>query len=153
MAELSSVDIKLLSASLPELRHTAVESSLYPHHRGLIEYRSAGDHEKPVVLCLHGLGSSSDGYRAQLAGLLADFHVVAWNAPGFGASSQIEAGDIHIDDYATALEAFLQASKIERSLHWWEARGAASSQSPSQRGVPNWSRASFSRPQAGRGAI
>ncbi|AWO93251.2 pimeloyl-ACP methyl ester carboxylesterase [Bradyrhizobium diazoefficiens] len=114
MAELSPVDIELLSSALPELRRAVVDPRLYPDHRGLIEYRSAGDRDKPVVLCLHGLGSSSDGYRAQLAGLSADFHVVAWNAPGFGASSQIEAQDIHIDDYAAALEAFLRASKIDR---------------------------------------
>lgn len=114
MAELSPVDIELLSSGLPELRRAVVDAPLYPDHRGLVEYRAAGDRDKPVVLCLHGLGSSSDGYRAQLAGLSADFHVVAWNAPGFGASSQIEASDIHIDDYATALEAFLRASRIER---------------------------------------
>lgn len=114
MAELSPVDIELLSAALPELRGAVVNSPLYPDHRGLIEYRAAGDRDKPVVLCLHGLGSSADGYRAQLAGLSADFLVVAWNAPGFGASSQIEARDIHVDDYAIALEAFLRANGIER---------------------------------------
>jgi pimeloyl-ACP methyl ester carboxylesterase len=63
---------------------------------------------------LHGLGSSSAGYRAQLAGLSPDFRVIAWNAPGFGDSSHIGRDDASIDDYADALEAFLRTLGLKR---------------------------------------
>ena len=92
----------------------AVEAPVYSDRRGLIEYRAAGDRGKPTVVLLHGLGSSSAAYRAQLPGLSRDFHVVAWNAPGFGASSQIDAQDVSIDHYADALEAFVRALRVER---------------------------------------
>jgi pimeloyl-ACP methyl ester carboxylesterase len=114
MAELSTLDTELLSQDLPGLSQVAVESPVYAGGRGLIEYRAAGDRCNPAMLMLHGLGSSSAGYRAQFAGLSRDFHVIAWNAPGFGDSSHIGRDDASIDDYADALEAFLRALGLKR---------------------------------------
>jgi pimeloyl-ACP methyl ester carboxylesterase len=114
MAELSSRDVELLSQDLPTLSKIAVEAPIYSNRPGLIEYRCEGDRSNPALLLLHGLGSSSAGYRAQLAGLSRDFHVIAWNAPGFGSSSQIDIRDISIDHYADALEAFRCALRLER---------------------------------------
>jgi len=114
MAELSPLDAELLAQDLPELAQVAVASSIYPGQRGQVEYRAAGDASNAAVLMLHGLGSSSAGYRAQFAGLSRDFHVIAWNAPGFGGSSPISGHNAGIDDYAEALEAFLRALRVER---------------------------------------
>jgi pimeloyl-ACP methyl ester carboxylesterase len=114
MAELSPLDTELLSQDLPELSQVAVESPVYAGGRGLIEYRAAGGGANPAALMLHGLGSSSAGYRAQFAGLSRDFHVIAWNAPGFGGSSPISGHGASIDDYAAALDAFLRALRVER---------------------------------------
>jgi pimeloyl-ACP methyl ester carboxylesterase len=114
MAELSPLDTELLSKDLPELAQVAVESRVYAGGRGLMEYRAAGERGNPAMLMLHGLGSSSAGYRAQFAGLFRDFHVIAWNAPGFGDSSQIGRDDACIDDFADALEAFLRALGLKR---------------------------------------
>jgi pimeloyl-ACP methyl ester carboxylesterase len=114
MAEFSPRDAELLAQDLPELAQVTVASPLYPGHRGQVEYRAAGDASNPAVLMLHGLGSSSAGYRAQFAGLSPEFHVIAWNAPGFGASSPISGHNAGIDDYADALEAFLRALGVKR---------------------------------------
>src|SRR6266404_3058864 len=114
MAEFSPLDAELLAQDLPKLAQVAVASSIYPGQRGQVEYRAAGDESNPAVLMLHGLGSSSAGYRAQFAGLSRDFHVIAWNAPGFGGSSPIPGHDAGIDDYADALEAFLRSLRVER---------------------------------------
>jgi pimeloyl-ACP methyl ester carboxylesterase len=114
MAEFSPFDAELLAQDLPKLAQVVVTSSIYSGQRGQMEYRAAGDERNPAVLMLHGLGSSSAGYRAQFAGLSRDFHVIAWNAPGFGGSSPILGDDAGIDGYAEALEAFLRALRIER---------------------------------------
>ncbi len=114
MAEFSPRDAELLAQDLPELAQVAVASSIYPGHRGQVEYRAAGDASNSTVLMLHGLGSSSAGHRAQFAGLSPEFQVIAWNAPGFGASSPIPGHNAGIDDYADALEAFLRALRVER---------------------------------------
>ena len=79
MAELSPLDSELLAQDLPELAQVVVASPIYPGQRGQVEYRAAGDASNPAVLMLHGLGSSSAGYRAQFAGLSRDFRVIAWN--------------------------------------------------------------------------
>src|SRR6266436_3248148 len=109
MAELSPIDAELLAQDLPELAQAAVTSSIYPGQRGQVEYRAAGDASNPAVLMLHGLGSSSAGYRAQFAGLSREFPVIAWNAPGFGGSSPIPGHHTGMEDYAEALDAFLRA--------------------------------------------
>src|SRR5258707_545120 len=114
MAELSPHDAELLAQDLPELAQVAVASPIYPGHRGQVEYRAARNASNPAVLMLHGLGSSSAGYRAQFAGLSPEFHVIAWNAPGFGASSPISGHSAGIDGYADALEAFLRALGVKR---------------------------------------
>jgi pimeloyl-ACP methyl ester carboxylesterase len=114
MAELSPLDTRLLSQDLPALSQVIVESPVFAGGRGLVEYRAAGDGSDPAILMLHGLGSSSAGYRAQFAGLSRDFRVLAWNAPGFGDSSQTSRDDASIDDYADALEAFLRTLGLKR---------------------------------------
>ena len=116
MAELSPLDTLLLSQDLPELSQATVESPIYAGGRGLVEYRAAGDRGDLTILLLHGLGSSSAGYRGQLAGLSRDFRVLAWNAPGFGDSSQIGRDAAGIEDYADALEAFLRALGLKQPL-------------------------------------
>lgn len=114
MAELSPVDVDLLAQELPGLAQIDVVSPVFAGQRGRMEYRAAGDLNNHAVLMLHGLGSSSAGYRAQFAGLSRDFHVIAWNAPGFGRSSPIWGQDAVIDDYADALESLLRALKVRR---------------------------------------
>jgi pimeloyl-ACP methyl ester carboxylesterase len=114
MAALSVLDTELLAQDLPGLAQLAVASPVYSGQRGQIEYRAAGDARNPAVLMLHGLGSSSAGYRAQLAGLSGDLHVIAWNAPGFGGSSPIPGQDAGIDDYAEAVEGLLRALRVRR---------------------------------------
>jgi pimeloyl-ACP methyl ester carboxylesterase len=114
MAALSALDVELLTQDLPGLAQAAVASPIYPEQQGQFEYRSAGDESNPAVLMLHGLGSSSAGYRAQFAGLSRDYHVIAWNAPGFGGSTPIRGHDAGIDDYADALEGLLRALRVRR---------------------------------------
>ncbi|WP_158816631.1 alpha/beta fold hydrolase [Methylocapsa sp. S129] len=114
MADLSREDIDLLSRELPRLSAINVSSPLYAGGEGRVAYRAAGGNERPALLLLHGLGSSSAGYRAQLAGLSREFHVIAWNAPGFEGSTPISITEPRMDDYADVATAFLQALGIEQ---------------------------------------
>lgn len=52
---------------------------------GRVSYREAGAGEgKPVILALHGLGGNSRTWKAQYAGLSDAFHIIGWDAPGYG---------------------------------------------------------------------
>ena len=59
----------------------------------------------PLVL-LHGIGSNSRSWRRQLAALSGDFKVIAWDAPGYGRSSD-PVGEPSMRFYADRLRGLL----------------------------------------------
>ncbi|CAL9455328.1 alpha/beta fold hydrolase [Streptomyces sp. enrichment culture] len=62
----------------------------------------------PLVLCLHGIGSSSAAFAPQTGALAAAGHrVVAWDAPGYGRSADPD-GDLTLDDYADTAAAVIR---------------------------------------------
>ena len=56
-----------------------------------IAYREAGDPEKPTILLLHGFPTSSHMFRNLIPALAEDYHVIAPDYPGFGASDMPDA--------------------------------------------------------------
>ncbi|MEV8226842.1 alpha/beta fold hydrolase [Streptomyces sp. NPDC079167] len=71
-----------------------------------VHVEEAGDHG-PLLLCLHGIGSSSAAFAPQLAELSAYVRVVAWDAPGY-ARSPDPTGPMGLDDYADAAAALIR---------------------------------------------
>ena len=68
----------------------------------------------PPLVLLHGIGSSAESWRDQLAGL-ADFRrVLAWDAPGYGASTPLPLERPTPADYADRLTLLLDALGLER---------------------------------------
>ncbi|MGQ4517262.1 alpha/beta fold hydrolase [Streptomyces sp. DW26H14] len=80
---------------------------------GTLPYDPAGLHVEeagdagPRVLCLHGIGSSSVSFTAQLAELGAHARVFAWDAPGYGRSAD-PGRPLTLDDYADTAAALLR---------------------------------------------
>ncbi|MFJ3670441.1 alpha/beta fold hydrolase [Streptomyces sp. NPDC090106] len=62
----------------------------------------------PLVLCLHGIGSSSAAFTPQLRALAPDFRVLAWDAPGYGRSADPEH-PLTLDDFADTAAAVIRA--------------------------------------------
>ena len=77
-----------------------------------IAYRLAG--EGPALVLLHGFLCDSRCWRTQLQALSDGFAVVAWDAPGAGASSD-PPEVFTIGDWAETLAAFLDSLSIERA--------------------------------------
>jgi pimeloyl-ACP methyl ester carboxylesterase len=73
-------------------------------------FREAGD-GCPLVL-LHGIGSNSGSWQRQLTGLSDKFRVIAWDAPGYGASTALDVPKPYAQNYADALAMFLDAMQI-----------------------------------------
>ena len=68
----------------------------------------------PALVLLHGIGSSAESWRDQLTGLADMRHVVAWDAPGYGASSPLGAARPTAADFADRLDMLLDALGLER---------------------------------------
>lgn len=62
----------------------------------------------PLLLCLHGIGSSSDAFTPQRAELAAHTRVVAWDAPGYARSAD-PAAPLDLDGYADTAAALIRA--------------------------------------------
>lgn len=75
-------------------------------------YLEQGD-GTPLVL-LHGIGSGARSWIHQVEGLSKSFRVIAWDAPGYGGSTDLAPERPTADDYALALERFLSALRIDR---------------------------------------
>lgn len=69
--------------------------------------------EGPPLVLLHGALSDSRMWRRQLDDLSDDFTVVAWDAPGCGASAD-PPETFRLPDYADCLAAFIQEIRVTR---------------------------------------
>ena len=76
-----------------------------------LAYRTAGNGQ-PVVL-LHGAWSDGREWRLQLADLADEFRLIAWDAPGCGASSDPPA-NFSLADYADTAAGFIRALDLDR---------------------------------------
>ncbi len=89
-----------VTGALPGLRRVEVGG----HSIG---YRRAGD--GPPLLLLHGFLCDSRCWRTQLEGLSKTFSVIAWDAPGAGASSD-PPESFTVTDWAHCLAEFLEVT-------------------------------------------
>ncbi|KAA9015973.1 alpha/beta fold hydrolase [Niallia endozanthoxylica] len=72
----------------------------------LIHYEIAGKGD-PIVF-LHGLSNNSQSWRKQLDGLKDHFTVIAWDAPGYGQSSNPKEEFREFSQFADVLHGFIK---------------------------------------------
>ena len=72
---------------------------------GRLGWREAGAaNGAPALVLLHGIGSTSAGWRLQYGPLGERFRVLAWDAPGYGGSTPLPGDSPSPEAYAQALE-------------------------------------------------
>lgn len=78
---------------------------------GVLRYRVAGRNGRVTHVLLHGIGSASASWVLQLQAAQGDDRVqlLAWDAPGYGASSALPAESPRATDYAARLWTWLDA--------------------------------------------
>jgi 3-oxoadipate enol-lactonase len=74
--------------------------------RSQIAFQRAGEGHTERLLLLHGIGSNSYSFTNQLTDLGKTLDVVAWDAPGYGGSSD-PPPDFSMADFAAAAAALL----------------------------------------------
>ena len=97
------MDYARLLADCPERQCTG--------RAGTIAYREAG--AGPALVLLHGISSGAASWAAQLGGLRDEFRVIAWDAPGYGASSPLAAATPRASNYAEVLADLVDALSLE----------------------------------------
>ena len=90
-----------------------------------ISFRESGRRDAPALVLLHGIGSTSAGWRLQYAPLGEHFRVVAWDAPGYGGSRPLEGDAPAAEAYAQALARLLDALGIAEALIGTSSWGTA----------------------------
>ncbi len=81
-----------------------------------ITYRESGAKDAPALVLLHGIGSTSAGWRLQYGPLGEHFRVIAWDAPGYGGSQPLPGEAPGAEEYARALARLLDALGIDRAI-------------------------------------
>lgn len=66
----------------------------------------------PLVI-LHGLGNNSQSWKNQLEGLSEQFTVIAWDAPGYGKSSDPKEELKEFSQFADVLKGFIEGLNYE----------------------------------------
>ena len=92
---------------------------------GSLACRMAGTGRSPTIVLLHGIGSGSGSWVGQLRDLGDRFHLVAWDAPGYGDSPIGNLPETPTaSDYSAALAGLLDALEIDRALLVGQSLGA-----------------------------
>ena len=81
-----------------------------------IAYREAGDPANPTVLLLHGFPTSSHMFRNLIPVLAGNYHVLAPDFPGFGASEMpaADAFEYSFANIAQMMTTLLDRKKVDR---------------------------------------
>lgn len=120
-AIIASAPVTLAAAAQTTTEIEAVAPTATVSHRTIdingieIFYREAGDPSKPTVLLLHGFPTSSQMFRNLIPDLSADYHVLAPDYPGYGASEQPDRAefDYTFANYAEIVEDFIDEKGVE----------------------------------------
>ncbi len=109
-----------------------------------IAYREAGQADKPTILLLHGVPSSSRMYDGLMRRLGDDYHLVAPDYPGFGNSDAPDAATYTytFDRLAQTMQKFTDAVGVNRYVLVMQDYGA-----------PVGMRMAVARPQAVRALV
>ena len=94
-----------------------------------VGYREAGagalvNHDALPLVLLHGIGSGAASWVQQFEALGGTRRVLAWDAPGYGASTPVVPASPNATDYAEVLRGWLDALGIERCVLVGHSLGA-----------------------------
>ena len=81
-----------------------------------ITYRESGARDAPALVLLHGIGSTSAGWRLQYGPLGEHFRVIAWDAPGYGGSQPLPGEAPSAEAYARALARLFDALGVDKAI-------------------------------------
>lgn len=118
-----------------------------------VAYRVGGG-QGPVVLLLHGISSGAASWLPCASLLAAHARVIAWDAPGYGASTPLAERAPRASDYAVRLQALLRTLDLRPALIVGHSLGALMAAAYLAQAEPDWrpARVLLASPAQGYGA-
>ena len=101
---------------------------------GVVSVRECG--VGPALVCLHGIGSGAASWLDTALLLESDARLIAWDAPGYGASTSLTSDVPKAADYAERLLGLLDAMEIESCVLVGHSLGALTAASAARPGSP-----------------
>lgn len=89
-----------------------------------VSVRECGAGDRLPLVCLHGIGSGSASWLETALLLAPHTRVIAWDAPGYGASSPLAMDAPRAGDYAQRLHEVLDALGVTRCVLVGHSLGA-----------------------------
>ncbi len=129
----------LPDAELARLDARFAARSVAVHGGATVSVREcgAGNGRGPVFVCLHGIGSGAASWLDTALRLEEEgARVIAWDAPGYGASTPLEASVPTAADYADRLQGLLDALDIDRCVLVGHSLGAITAGHAARPGSP-----------------
>lgn len=78
----------------------------------------------PAIVLLHGIGSRAFSWNTQIERWSERYRILAWDAPGYGASDDLANPEPDVTEYVDALVDLLDALEIERTVVVGHSLGA-----------------------------
>ncbi len=107
-----------LAADSVEIRETVTDVKYRKARiQGIdVAYREAGSPGNPAIVLLHGFPTSSHMFRELIPVLARDFHVIAPDYPGYGASDQPALADFDYSfaNFANVVDDLLHQKSVKR---------------------------------------
>ncbi len=97
---------------LPDLRFVELDAAALGLEGPRMSYMEAGE-GPATILCLHGIGANSMGWRFTLAALSKQARVIAWNAPGYMLTDNFRTDTPRPEDYVAVACALLDALRVQ----------------------------------------
>lgn len=148
LSELPADELKRLDARFPS-RAVAVGEGAW------VSVRECGEPFGLPLVCLHGIGSGAASWLETAQLLAPRARLIAWDAPGYGASTPLPQAVPTGADYAQRVHALLDALQIERCVlvgHSLGALMAAPAAHPQQPGSERIAALVLISPAQGYGA-
>lgn len=95
----------------------------------IVEYWTMGPPESDAFVFLHGIGGCAKDWFSLMNQLAPKYRTIAWNAPGYGASTNLASDTPSVSEYVGRLAHVLDALSLQRITlvaHSWGALIAAS---------------------------
>jgi len=90
-----------------------------------INYLEAGKSNNQTIVLLHGLGNRSTTWEEQLSKLSSHFHVIAWDAPGYGDSFDPSPVYKDFSEFSDTLKEFVESLDLSNFYLVGHSMGAA----------------------------